>query len=94
MAGKFDVYSFGISGAGLSEFLQISRYVRKYFDPEILVINVVDNDFDESLDPTKAGQLYVKIINGQAVEAPIIPFCAPAAKAGCQKSAKNFFTYS
>jgi hypothetical protein len=73
LAGKFDVYSFGISGVGLSEFLQISRYVRKYFDPEILVINVNHDSFGRSLDPTKTGELYVKIINGQAVEAPIVP---------------------
>jgi hypothetical protein len=76
LAGKVDVYSFGISGAALSEYLQISRYVRKYFNPDILVINVVHNDFDESLVSEKnfIGQLYVKIINHQVIEAPIIPF--------------------
>ena len=76
LAGKFDVYSFGISGAALSEYLQISRYVRKYFDPDILVINVVHNDFDESLVSGKniAGHLYVKIQDHQVVEAPITPF--------------------
>lgn len=76
LAGKFDVYSFGISGAALSEYLQISRYVRKYFDPDILVINVVHNDFDESLVSGKniVGHLYMQIHHHQIVEAPITPF--------------------
>jgi lysophospholipase L1-like esterase len=43
------VYSFGISGAPLSQYLQISRYVRKHFHPDVLVICVVHNDFAESL---------------------------------------------
>ncbi len=76
MAGKFEVYSFGMSGAALSEYLQISRYVRKYFHPDILVINVVHNDFDESLVSGKnfQGHLYVEVLNHQAVEAPVTPF--------------------
>ncbi len=43
------VYSFGISGAPLSQYLQISRYVRKHFQPDVLVLCVVHNDFAESL---------------------------------------------
>ncbi len=76
LAGKFDVYSFGISGAALSEYLQISRYVRKYFHPDILVFNVVHNDFDESLVGGKnfQGHLYLKIQNHRAVEAPFVTF--------------------
>jgi hypothetical protein len=76
LAGKFEVYSFGISGAALSEYLQISRYVRKYFHPDILVFNLVHNDFDESLVCGKnfQGFLYLKIKDHRAVEAPIEPF--------------------
>jgi len=44
-----EIYSFGISGAPLSEYLQISRYVAAIYDPDVLVINVVHNDFDQSL---------------------------------------------
>src|SRR5262249_43630004 len=46
---KYDVYGFGSSGAALSQYLQMSRYVNKVFDPDIIVVNVVHNDFDESL---------------------------------------------
>ncbi|WP_420264175.1 SGNH/GDSL hydrolase family protein [Candidatus Magnetominusculus dajiuhuensis] len=47
--GQFDVYSFGVNGASLSQYLQTSRYVNKRFAPDILVFNIVHNDFDESL---------------------------------------------
>ena len=43
------VYSFGASGAPLSQYLAYAEYVGKEFHPDVLVILVVDNDFDESL---------------------------------------------
>ena len=43
------VYSFGISGAPLSHYLHLMRYANKYFNPDIFIINVVHNDFDESI---------------------------------------------
>lgn len=49
MRPDYKVYSFGKSGAPMSQYLHISRYVNKYFSPEILIINVVHNDFDESI---------------------------------------------
>lgn len=45
----YEVYALGKSGAPLSQYLHISRYVNKYFDPDILIINLVHNDFDESI---------------------------------------------
>ena len=51
--GRADVYSFGVSGAPLSSYLQMSRYVRKVFDPDVIVVNVVYNDFDESVRALK-----------------------------------------
>src|SRR5687768_1767173 len=45
---EVEVYAFGVSGAPLSQYLQMARYASTYFDPDILVINVVHNDFDES----------------------------------------------
>lgn len=45
----YEVYAFGISGAPLSQYLHISRYVNKYFNPDILIIDLVHNDFDESI---------------------------------------------
>jgi len=49
VSDQYDVYGFGMSGASLAQYLQMSRYVNKYFSPNVLVINVVHNDFDESL---------------------------------------------
>ena len=46
---EIEVYSFGISGASLSHYLAIMRYVRSQFSPDLYIINIVHNDFDESL---------------------------------------------
>ena len=45
---KFRVYSFGASGAPLSQYLIWARYAVHKFKARALVINVVGNDFDES----------------------------------------------
>jgi hypothetical protein len=76
LGGKCEVYSFGMSGAALSQYLQISRYVNKYFKPNILVINVVHNDFDESLCVVKRqnGMLCLEITDSQIKEAAINPY--------------------
>ena len=49
LRGQYDVYGFGKSGAPLSQYLQMTRYVTKRFNPSVIVVNVVHNDFDESL---------------------------------------------
>lgn len=43
------VYSYGVSGAPLSQYLQYADWARKTFNPEKMVFIVVGNDFDESL---------------------------------------------
>ncbi len=72
---KYEVYSFGKSGAALSQYLQMSRYVKKYFNPDIIVINVVHNDFDESLCSCslarKIGMLCLETNDSKLVEAKI-----------------------
>jgi hypothetical protein len=50
---EFNVYSFGRSGFALVQYLHLSRHVDKYFSPEILVFNLVHNDFHESLCSVK-----------------------------------------
>jgi len=45
----FDVYSFGKSGAPFSEYLHFSRYVNQRYRPDILIFNIVHNDFNESI---------------------------------------------
>ncbi|MCP4123514.1 MAG: SGNH/GDSL hydrolase family protein [Bacteroidetes bacterium] len=47
--GNRDVYSFGIGGSPLSQHLNISRYVNDFYNPDIAIITIINNDFDESL---------------------------------------------
>ena len=49
LADKGRVYSFGASGAALSQYLAYAKYAREVFRPNGLVVTVVGNDFDESL---------------------------------------------
>jgi len=44
------VLSFGRAGAPLSHYLHVSRYVIDHFDPQTLVVVVIHNDFDLSIN--------------------------------------------
>jgi hypothetical protein len=48
LSGKLRVYSLGVSGAPLSQYLIWSRHAVQKYGAEALVINVIGNDFDES----------------------------------------------
>jgi GDSL-like Lipase/Acylhydrolase family len=50
---RVEVYSFGISGASLSHYLALMRYVRSRFCPDLYIINIIHNDFVESLATEK-----------------------------------------
>jgi len=75
MGDDYLVYSFGISGAALSQYLHMSRYVNQVFNPQILVINVVHNDFDESLANLVRVPKFLQIAmrNGAFTEVPPTP---------------------
>lgn len=45
----YEVFAFGRSIYPLSQYLHVSRYVKRHFNPDILIFNVVYNDFDESI---------------------------------------------
>jgi hypothetical protein len=75
LADSFDVYGFGFSGAPLSGYLHLVRYVDRVFDPDIIVVNLVQNDFDESVrelvpDPEF---LQVSVRGDSVVEVPPVP---------------------
>jgi hypothetical protein len=53
--GKFRVYSFAASGAPLSQLLIFAGHAVREYGARALVINVVGNDFDESLADYKIG---------------------------------------
>ncbi len=73
---KFDVYSFGVAGMALSDYLQMSRYVRKEFSPDMMIINVVHNDFDESLCSVKSssGHMCIEVTGDIMKETPPLPY--------------------
>jgi len=49
LKNDYEVYAFGVSGAPLSQYLHISRYVKRHFDADILIFNLIHNDFEESI---------------------------------------------
>jgi hypothetical protein len=49
LAGKGRVYSIGLSGSALSQYLAFAEYARDTFRPQAMVFIVIGNDFDESL---------------------------------------------
>ncbi len=48
LRGKLRVYSFGVSGAPLSQYLAWAQHAVRDYGAKALVINIVGNDFDES----------------------------------------------
>ena len=71
IGSEFEIYSFGVSGAPLSQYLHMSRYVGRSFDPDVLIFNVVHNDFGESFygqNPSGIHWLRLLIENGRTKE--------------------------
>jgi hypothetical protein len=71
LGDRCDVYGFGISGAPLSEYLNISRYVNRHFDPDVFIINIRYNDFAESIleiNPANTHMLMVSITDSMVTE--------------------------
>lgn len=53
-----EVYAFGISGAPFSQYLHMSRYVAKTFDPDVFIFNIVYNDFNENLTENQENKYF------------------------------------
>jgi hypothetical protein len=49
LAGKGRVYSMGLSGSPLSQYLAFAEYSRNTFRPHAMAFVIILNDFDESL---------------------------------------------
>ena len=49
VAGRGRVYSMGISGAPLSQYLAFARFAQTHFRPQAMAFVIISNDFDESL---------------------------------------------
>jgi len=89
MKDKYEVYGFGLSGAPLSQYMHMSRYAKKHFNPDVLVINVVHNDFDESLCAVKnaEGMLCLDCNKSDVEESPVMPYFPSKLKRLIRKSA-------
>lgn len=49
LRGRARVYTFAASGAGLTQYLVWADYARQRYHPDAFIINIIANDFDESL---------------------------------------------
>src|SRR3989337_900945 len=49
VAGKGRVYTIGLSGAALSQYLAFAEFSRTTFRPDAMAFVIIGNDFDESL---------------------------------------------
>jgi hypothetical protein len=68
LEGRLRVYSFGASGAPLSQYLVWARHAVRDHGAKALVINVIGNDFDESLaaySNRRGFWLYVTDVDGE-----------------------------
>ena len=85
---KVDVYSFGISSAPMSQYLHMSRYVTRNFDPDILVFNIVGNDFEENLCEVGwlLGMMCLDDTGAQIKESEIIPYSPSFARRWARRS--------
>jgi len=72
---KYDVYGFGMSGANLSQYYQMVRYVNQVFSPKVLFVNFIYNDFDQLFTKDcRIGMLCLEETNAGIQEAPIHPY--------------------
>jgi hypothetical protein len=53
LGDKHRVYGIGIGGSPLSEYLIFAQFMRDNYKPEFLIVNIVANDFDESMPKYK-----------------------------------------
>jgi hypothetical protein len=74
LGDRAQAYAFGISGAPLSQYLHISRYVASVFNPEVMIFVVVHNDFTESLQQEQPFFMSLQEQQGQFVEIPPVPY--------------------
>lgn len=95
LGDDYEVYSFGFSGSPLSHYLQISRSVNRVFDPDILVFNLCQNDFHQSLCEVRypPGMMCYAERGGHLIEGDIIPFSPNRLKRLARQSALVRYWY-
>src|SRR5262249_3529635 len=68
LIGEFRVYSFGASGAPLSQYLVWARHAVRDYGATALVINVTARDFDESLASDKQTEGFASYVRDASGE--------------------------
>ena len=69
-----EVYSFGMSGAPLAQYLHMMRHVAEVYAPDVYVINMVHNDFGQSYRCIHARPYMLQFAlaqDGQIIELPL-----------------------
>ncbi len=71
-AEKHEAFRFGISGAPMSQYLHLLRHEAKKYQPDLIIIVLVHNDFNESYEYAAgvytSSFLKIKIANGKVVD--------------------------
>ena len=76
----YQVYRFGISGAPLSQYIEMLENEVLLYEPEIVVINIVHNDFLESLEGKQVStfsssfKTWRLLPGGEHIEVPPKPY--------------------
>lgn len=89
LRGRGRVYSFGASGAPLSQYVAYARFARDEFAPRALAVSVVGNDFDESLLQYKSapGFHYYREDDGGGLRLARVDYAPSATGASLRRSA-------
>ncbi len=91
-----DIISFGRAGAPLSQYLHMARYVSKKYDPDVLIFNVVFNDFHQSLtelSPYCKHFLRLSVRDSIVKESAILPYPSTKTSSVWKKSALVRYLY-
>lgn len=70
-----EVYRFGMDGAPLSQYLNVLRYTVEQYAPDIVVIPLIHNDFDESYRflKTRYASAFMKLTTDKAGDVVEVP---------------------
>ena len=66
----FETYTFGMSDASFSQYMNLGRYVKKYYTPDIIIFFVNENDFYQSfVNNGKSKNLSLAVdVHGKIIE--------------------------
>lgn len=68
---KVEVYTFGHSGANLNHYFHIAELVDQKYNPDLIIVNIVTNDFKESLyEYNRKDNWSLQLVNGNFIEEP------------------------